>query len=104
MVSPSSWRTISKSIGLVAPRTRMSSYSSTKARSPCGPTVAREIVLDSSESDDLQATSLTAIEQFGDAVKVGGDDELLKRVGRLRTKSSAKVKQTAKRLLTKYGQ
>ena len=65
---------------------------------------AREIVLDSSESDDLQATSLTAIAQFGDAVKVGGDDELLKRVGRLRAKSSAKVKQTAKRLLTKYGQ
>ena len=65
---------------------------------------AREIVLDSSESEDLQAASLTAIAQFGDAVKVGGDDELMKRVVRLRTASSAKVKQTAKRLLTKYGQ
>ena len=65
---------------------------------------AREIVLDSSESDDVQAASLTAIEQFGDAVKVGGDDALLKRVARLRSKSSTKVKQTAKRLLTKYGQ
>jgi len=65
---------------------------------------AREIVLDSSESDDVQAASLTAIEQFGDTVKVGGDDALLKRVARLRIKSSTKVKQTAKRLLTKYGQ
>jgi hypothetical protein len=65
---------------------------------------AREIVLDSSESEDLQAASLTAIAQFGDAAKVGGDDELMKRVVRLRTASSAKVKQTAKRLLTKYGQ
>ena len=65
---------------------------------------AREIVLDSSESEDLQAASLTAIAQFGDAAKVGGDDELMKRISRLRTASSAKVKQTAKQLLTKYGQ
>ena len=46
---------------------------------------AREIVLDSSESEDLQAASLTAIAQFGDTAKVGGDDELMKRVARLRT-------------------
>ena len=65
---------------------------------------AREIVLDSSESDDLQATSLTAIAQFGDADTISGDNELLKRVGRMRSTSSTKVKQTAKRLLTKYGQ
>jgi hypothetical protein len=65
---------------------------------------AREIVLDSSESDDLQAASLTAIAQFGDADAIGGDAELMKRVGRMRSASSAKVKQTAKRLLTKYGQ
>ena len=65
---------------------------------------AREIVLDPSESDDLQAASLTAMAQFGDAATVGGDDELMKRVGRMRSASSTKVKQTAKRLLTKYGQ
>jgi hypothetical protein len=64
---------------------------------------AREIVLDSSESDELQATSLTAISQFGDNEKIGNDSELMKRVGRLKTASSQKVKQTAKRLLTKYG-
>ena len=64
---------------------------------------AREIVLDSSESDELQATSLTAISQFGDNEKIANDNELMKRVGRLKTASSQKVKQTAKRLLTKYG-
>jgi len=65
---------------------------------------AREIVLDASESPDLQAASLTAITQFGDAATIGGDDALMKRVGRMRSASSAKVKQTARRLLTKYGQ
>ena len=65
---------------------------------------ARAIVLDSSEWDDIKATSLTAIEQFGDAEAVAEDAELKKRVGRLRMASSAKVKQGAKRFLTKYGQ
>jgi hypothetical protein len=65
---------------------------------------ARAIVLDSSESDDIQATSLTAIEQFGDIEAVAKDNQLKKRVGRLRTASSTKVKQSAKRFLTKYGQ
>jgi hypothetical protein len=65
---------------------------------------AREIVLDASESDDVQATSLTAIEQFGDSASVSGDAELMKRVGRMRSASSTKVKQTARRLFTKYGQ
>jgi hypothetical protein len=65
---------------------------------------ARAILLDSSEWDDIQATSLTAIEQFGDAEAVAEDTELKKRVGRLRTAPSKKVKQGAKRFLTKYGQ
>jgi len=65
---------------------------------------AREIVLDSSESEDLQAASLTAIAQFGDADTISGDAELMKRVGRMRSGASTKVKLTAKRLLTKYGQ
>ena len=65
---------------------------------------ARAILLDSSESDEIQATSLTAIEQFGNTEVVGKDDQLKKRVSRLRTASSNKVKQGAKRFLTKYGQ
>jgi hypothetical protein len=64
---------------------------------------ARAILLDSSEWDDIQATSLTAIEQFGDAEAVAEDTELKKRVGRLRTASSKKVKQGAKRFQAKYG-
>ena len=65
---------------------------------------ARAILLDSSESDEIQATSLTAIEQFGNTEVVGKDNQLKKRVSRLRTASSNKVKQGAKRFLTKYGQ
>jgi len=64
---------------------------------------AREIVLDSAESDEVQAASLTAISQFGDQEKVAADTELVKRANRLKTASSAKVKQTAKQFLTKYG-
>ncbi len=65
---------------------------------------ARAILLDTSESDEIQATSLTAISQFG-GTDVASDQELLKRVGRLRLKaaSSPKVKQSAKRFLSKYG-
>jgi hypothetical protein len=64
---------------------------------------ARDIVVDASESDDIQATSLTALSQFGDAQRVVADRELIKRVGRMKTASSPKIKQTAKQFLTKYG-
>jgi HEAT repeat protein len=65
--------------------------------------VAREIVLDTSEQDDIQATSLTALTQFG-ADKMRADDEaLLKRVDQLSGTASTTVKQGARRFLAKYG-
>ena len=64
---------------------------------------AREIVLDTSEYDEIQATSLTALTQFGDDEAVGDDEALLKRVGALSGRQSAKVKQGARRFLAKYG-
>lgn len=64
---------------------------------------AREILLDKSEYDEIQATSLTALSQFGDDEAVGKDEALLKSVDRLSNKASAKVKQSAKRFLGKYG-
>ena len=66
-------------------------------------THAREIVLDAAEKDDLKATSLTALTQFGDEEGVGKDTDLRKQVSRLdRGASSAKVRQGARRFLKKY--
>jgi hypothetical protein len=65
---------------------------------------AREILLDTSEFDDIQATSLTAITQFGDAEAVAKDETLLKRVDKLSNEASKKVKQGARQFLSKYGQ
>lgn len=65
--------------------------------------VAREILLDSTEQDDIQATSLTALTQFG-ADKMSADDEaLLKRVDELTGTASTTVKESARRFLAKYG-
>jgi hypothetical protein len=63
---------------------------------------AREMLLDTSEYDDIQATSLTALAQFGGEA-VAQDVALMKRVERLRGKASTKVKQSARRFLDKYG-
>jgi hypothetical protein len=63
---------------------------------------AREMLLDTSEYDDIQATSLTALTQFGGEA-VAKDEALMKRVDRLRGKASTKVKQSARRFLDKYG-
>lgn len=64
---------------------------------------AREMLLDKSEYDDIQATSLTALSEFGDDEAVGKDKALLNSVGRFSTgKASAKYKQSARRFLTKY--
>jgi hypothetical protein len=65
---------------------------------------AREILLDTSEQDDIQATSLTALTQFGDAEAVAKDDVLLKRVDKLSNEASKKIKQGARQFLSKYGQ
>jgi hypothetical protein len=64
---------------------------------------ARKILLDKSDYDDIKATSLTALTQFGDE-KIGRDEALLKGVDRLRSAGSAKVKQGARAFLGKYGE
>jgi hypothetical protein len=63
---------------------------------------AREMLLDPSEYDDIQATSLTALTQFGDEASVSQDEALIKRVGRMRGQASPKIKQSARRFLDKY--
>lgn len=63
---------------------------------------AREILLDASDYDEIKATSLTAITHFGDEEEVAKDEALLKRVSSMSDKASTKVKQTARRFLTKY--
>jgi hypothetical protein len=64
---------------------------------------AREIVIDDSEYPEIQATSLTALTQFGDEEAVMTDDALMKRVDSLSGKAPAQVQQSAKRSLGKYG-
>ena len=65
---------------------------------------AREMLLDKSEYDDIQATSLTALAQFGDDEAVGKDEALLKSIDRLSVgKASSKYKQSARQFLSKYG-
>jgi hypothetical protein len=63
---------------------------------------AREMLMDKSEYDDIQATSLTALTHFGGQA-VANDEALVKTVDRLSDAPSAKVKQTARRFLQKYG-
>ena len=64
---------------------------------------ARDILLDAGEFPEIQATSLTALTQFGDQEKLAGDQPLLDRVGALRAASPAKVKQSARKFLDRYG-
>jgi hypothetical protein len=64
---------------------------------------ARELLLDDKEYDDIQATALTGLEQFGDEKAVAKDEKLMKRVDELGKAKSAKVKRTAKRFMTRYG-
>jgi len=64
---------------------------------------AREAVLDPSEHDDMRATSLTALTQFGNAETIASDKALLKRVDKLSGEAPTKVKQGARRFLSKYG-
>jgi hypothetical protein len=60
------------------------------------------MLMDKSEYDDIQATSLTALTHFGgDAV--AKDEALIKSVDQLSGAPSAKVKQSARRFLQKYG-
>jgi len=64
---------------------------------------AREILLDDSEYEDIQATSLTALKRFGDEEELSKDKALLKSVDRLSTEAkSAKYKRSAKQFLQTY--
>jgi hypothetical protein len=64
---------------------------------------AREMILDKSEYPEIQATSLTALTQFGQAADLEKDKTLLKRVQNMTDKGPAPIKQTARRFLHKYG-
>ena len=64
---------------------------------------AREILLDDSDYDEIKATSLTALTQFGDKDQVNKDAALKKHVNRISTKGGAKVKRTARQFISKYG-
>jgi hypothetical protein len=63
---------------------------------------AREALLDASEHDEIQATSLTAITQFGDPETISKDAKLMRHVDKLSGKGSAKMKQGARSFLKKY--
>ncbi len=64
---------------------------------------AREALLDPGESEQIQATSLTALTQFGDEATLADSPNLLKRAERLSAgAASHEVKQSARRFLSKY--
>jgi HEAT repeat protein len=64
---------------------------------------AREMLLDKSEYEDIQATSLTALTQFGDDTAMRDDKALMKSVDRLSNEAkSSRYKQSARRFISKY--
>ncbi len=64
---------------------------------------AREIVLDESENDEVRATSLTALAQFGEEQVGSSDDALYRRVERLKGESSSRtVRRGARQFLGRY--
>ncbi|MCP3371211.1 hypothetical protein [Bradyrhizobium cajani] len=65
---------------------------------------ALKILKDKKDYSDIKATSLTALEQFGDDAALGKDKVLMQSVTRFgAAKAPAKYKQTARRFLSKYG-
>jgi hypothetical protein len=67
-------------------------------------THARQMLLDKTEYEDIQATSLTALSQFGDDETVAKDSALLNSVDRMSEKAaSPKYKKSARQFLTKHG-
>ena len=59
-------------------------------------THAREMLLDDSDYDDIRATSLAAVKQFGDQESVTKDTELMKHVDRMSKKSTREVQEERK--------
>jgi len=66
-------------------------------------TQAREILLDAADYDEIKATSLTALTQFGNEESVANDVELRNRVGEMAATASPNVKQSARRFVDRYG-
>jgi HEAT repeat protein len=64
---------------------------------------AREILLDDSDYDEIKATSLTALTQFGDEESVSKDTTLRKQVTKLSTKGGIKARRSARHFITRYG-
>jgi hypothetical protein len=62
---------------------------------------AREIVLDDDEDDEVKATGLAALSQFG-TEEVARDEELRTKTSKLKSAGSAAVKRGAKAFLAKY--
>ena len=62
---------------------------------------AREILLDPGDYKEIQATSLTALTQFGDE-GIADDEALIKHVDNLSEKAPAILKKSARRFLGKY--
>jgi len=65
-------------------------------------TQAREILLDASDYDEIKATSLTALTQFGNEESVANDVELRNRVDEMAATASPNVKQSARRFVDRY--
>jgi hypothetical protein len=64
--------------------------------------LGREILLDTSESEEIQTTCLTALTQFGDVQALAEDTPLLKRVHRLSGDAGKRLKLSARDFLNKY--
>jgi hypothetical protein len=63
---------------------------------------ARELLLDDSDYDDIRATSLAAVKQFGNQEAVANDTELMQHVDRMSKDAAPKYKKSAKQFLDKY--
>jgi hypothetical protein len=66
-------------------------------------TYAKQILLDSKDYDDIQATSLTALTHFGNTKELAGDQRIIDRISSFKEHpSSAKLKRGARQFLMKY--
>ena len=63
---------------------------------------ARDIVLDDDESDDVVATGLAALTEFGNGEAIEADAPLKAKVARLKDQAPAAMKKTAQRFAAKY--
>jgi hypothetical protein len=65
---------------------------------------ARDILLDKTEFEDIQATSLTGLSHFADQEELAKDQPLMKSIDRLSSKAkSAKYKRSARQFLSRHG-